>query len=407
MLTFILICSLVMAVLITKNEMPLRPRSLRHAAKKRKCIVDMEEEECEENVKLLPAGAKDLSKQRARLFGSNNTSFSVISSTTHQRDPVINVVPKAKRSCRRKVERSLRDGNAKAGSLSLGGPVSSKKTRRPISSSESDYDSLDEDKSHYRSLKNLSKNEGNLKHKMASLESIGFIEKGHSGKVCKKSNEKRICRNKSKRKRVESESEEEWEEHKDKRREQVDLSSNKENQMANMDNTRTLRRRSVSSNKILDENFLLWDWFDDEEEEKCEEEDEEEKYEEEEEEQEGEKEEQEEDSEEEEKEEDIEEEEKEEFTSVIGTRIGGSGHINISQVQSSDDDAKVERNLREKRRCGESSRSCSSNSSSPPSSSSSSSPSLSVSKHNIRNEKMSAADAHIKVDLLNLILLRT
>lgn len=355
--------------------MPSRPRSLRHAAKKRKCIIDTEEEEFEEGIELSPARAEDLSNQRARVFGSNSTSFSVISSTKHHRGPVVKLVPKAKRSCRRKVMRTQRDENAKAWSSSFDELVCSKSTRQPLSSGELDYDSSDEEnEGRYGSLKKVSHEAGQVKHKMAALETKGFIGKGNSGKACKMVNEKKICRKKPKRKRVESESEseEEWEEHDEKQREQLD-------------NKRTLRRRCVSSNRFLEENFMLLDWVDEDEEQEEEEEEEEEAQEEEEAPQ--------------EEEQEAPEEEEEELASVIGTRIGGSDYVNTSKVQSSDDNTKVDGNLSEKRRCGDSSKSCSSSLSSSPSSSSSS-PS-SVSKRNVRNavKRSAAAAEQPKVNL--------
>lgn len=335
-----------MTILITKqeqhsrcanNEMPVMPRSLRHVpARKRKFIIDMEdEEEYEENVELLPTELGDLSNQRARVFGSN--SFSCLSATTHQRVSIIKEVPKAKRSrSTRKGMRTQRVEEAKARRSSTDKFLSSKKIHQPLSFGE--YDSLDEkNEGRDRSLTKLSRKEGTSKHRMVvALETKGFVEKRHSGKVCKMLNEKSFCRNKLKRKKGESESEEEWQEHKEKQRGLVDLSSNKEKQAADVNYQRTSKRRCVSSNKFLEANFILCDWVDDEE----------------------------------------------DVASIIETGMEGSDSVNVSRIQSSDDTTKDKHYL--------------SNLSSSPSSSSSSA-SLSISKLDVRTVKRSSVE-NIKVN---------
>ncbi|XP_057765013.1 LOW QUALITY PROTEIN: lysine-specific demethylase JMJ26-like [Salvia miltiorrhiza] len=352
------LAGLVMAVLITKqeqhrrctnNDMPLRPRSLRHApARKRKLIIDIEdEEECDGNIELLPAEPGDLSNQRT--IGSSHISYSVISTTTHQMFPIIKV-PKAKRSfSRRKGMGTQRVADAEVGSSSVDKLVPSKKTCRPHSFGELNYYSLDEeDEGRFRSLRKLSKKEHTLKHIMATTETKGFLEKEYSGKVCKVSNEKKICRNKLKRKKVESDSEQEWEEHKKKKGVSVVLSGNQETQTANIINQRTLRRRCVSSNKYL-EDFIVCDWLDDEE---------------------------------------------ADVASIIDTGMGGSDYVDVSRIQSSDDSTKAEISLCAKRKCGDSAKPCLSNLSS---SSSSSSASLSILKTDIEKVKRSSVE-HTKVN---------
>lgn len=336
-----------MAVLITKqeqhgcctnNEMSSRPRSLRHApARKRKLVIDKEdEEEYDKNIELLPTETGDLSNQRTRLFESSNTLCSVISTTTHQMLPILKV-PRGKRSCSRR--KRIGTQRLDAGSSS----VCSKKTFRPLSFGELEYDSLyEEDKGRFRSLRKLSKK--------------GFLEKENLGKICKVSNEKKICGDKLKRTKVESDSEEEWEEHKKKRRVPVVLSGNQETQTSNNKNQRTLRRRCVSSNKYL-EDFIVCDWVDDEE---------------------------------------------ADVDSIIDTGMGRSDYIDVSRIQSSDDSTEAEISLCAKRKRGDSAKRCLSNlSTSPPSSTSSSLASLSILKTDIEKVKRSSVE-HTKVDSLHL-----
>ncbi|XP_042028430.1 lysine-specific demethylase JMJ25-like isoform X2 [Salvia splendens] len=337
----------------TNNDMPLRPRSLRHSpTRKRKFIIDTEdEEEFDGNLELLPTG--DLSNQRKRLFGSsNNISCSVISTTPHQIVPIIAGVPKAKRSgSRRKGMGTQRVVDADTWTPSLDKLLCSKKACQPLSFGELKYDSLDEEgEVRFRPLRKLSKKEHTVKHIMAITETKGFLEKEPSGKVCKVSNERKICGNKLKRKKVESDSEEEWEEHKTKKRVPVVLSGSQKAKH------RTLRRNCVSSNKYL-EDFIVCDWVDDEE---------------------------------------IEEEN---VASIIDTTMGGS---DVYAVRSSDDSSKSEISLCAKRKCGDSAYQCLSNlSSSPPSStssSSSSSASLSILKTDREKVKRSPVE-HMKVNV--------
>lgn len=329
--------SLVMAVLVTKqeqhsrcttNKMPVMPRSLRdRPARKRKLIVDIEdEEEYEENIELLPTEPGDLSNQRVS---------------------VIKEVPKAKRS--RSISRRIRtqrvEEDAKAKSSHSDKFVSSKMTWRPLSFGELKYDSLDEEgEGRYRSLRKLSEKEGTMKHRMTDVETKGFLEKRLSGKVCKMLNEKKVCGNKLKKKKGESESEEEWVDHKEKHRGLVDLSSNQE-KPENVNCQRTSKRRCVSSNKLLDKNFIFCDWVDDEE----------------------------------------------DLASIIETGMGGNDSIDASRIQSSDDTTKTERSLCAKRKCGDSAKQYLSNLPSSPSSSSSSS-SLSISKLDVKTVKRSGVE---------------
>ncbi|KAK6149704.1 hypothetical protein DH2020_017229 [Rehmannia glutinosa] len=311
----------------TKNEMAVMSRSLRRVpARRRKLILDLEDEEDEENVKLLPTESGNLSNQKARLFRSSSVSCDLTVPTGHQRVSTIKESPQAKNEMR---TQSVEEGTA--GSSSLDKYIPSKKRCRPLSNG--DYFSSDEEsEGHcYRSLKKLSK-KGGLSKQGTSLEVKSSSEK-HSGKRCRRSNEKKIYENKVIRRKGESESDQEWDESKEKRRRPVAKSSSQGKQIEYMDNQRQVKRCRVSSNKFLDANFILCDWVDDEE----------------------------------------------DVALYIDTNLGGSDSISVSRIQSSDTDTiKANRSLKGmKRKCDGSAKHSSSNLSSPSTSTSTSSSSIS------------------------------
>ncbi|KAK6123916.1 hypothetical protein DH2020_042335 [Rehmannia glutinosa] len=297
--------------------MAVMSRSLRRVpARRRKLILDLEDEEDEENVKLLPTESGNLSNQKARLSRSSSVSCDLTVPTGHQRVSTIKEAPQAKNEMR---TQSVEEGNA--GSSSSDKYIPSKKRCRPLS--YGDYFSSDEESEghRYRSLKKLSKKE------------VKSSSEKHSAKRCRRSNEKKIYENKVFRRKGESESDEEWNESKEKRRQPVVKSSNQGKQLENIDNQRKVKRCRVSSNKFLDTNFILCDWVDDEE----------------------------------------------DVALYIDTNLGGSDSINVSRIQSSDTDTiKANRSLKGmKRKCDGSAKHSSSNLSSPSTSTSTSSSSIS------------------------------
>ncbi|KAK4398885.1 hypothetical protein Sango_1364000 [Sesamum angolense] len=205
----------------TNNEMPVIPTSLKHVpARKRKLILNSEDEEEEENVKLLHTESTHLSDQKAKLFGSSSDiSQGLDKPTGDQGVSTIKESEQAKKSsCMRKSMRTQSVEDEAAGSSSSDRSISSGNRSHTHSSGELRYDSPDED--------------------------------------VKKSRE--------------SETNEEWDESKEKQRaavarSPVARSCNQRKQIDDMDTQRTSKRRRVSSNKFLETNFILCDWVDDEE----------------------------------------------------------------------------------------------------------------------------------------------
>ncbi|KAL0442990.1 UNVERIFIED_CONTAM: Lysine-specific demethylase [Sesamum latifolium] len=248
----------------TNNEMPVIPTSLKHVpARKRKLILNSEDEEEEENVKLLRTESTRLSDQKAKLFGSSNISQGLEKPTGHQGVSTIKESEQAKKSSRmRKSMRSQSVEDEAAGSSSSDRCISSENRCHPHSSGELRYDSPDEGR--YRRLERLSKREGSREHRRGTREIKGFFQKKYSGRICGKPIDKSICQNKDVKKSRESDNEE-WDESKEKQRPPVARSCNQRKQIDDMDTQRTSKRRRVSSNKFLETNFILCDWVDDEE----------------------------------------------------------------------------------------------------------------------------------------------
>ncbi|KAL0305992.1 UNVERIFIED_CONTAM: hypothetical protein Sradi_6016500 [Sesamum radiatum] len=250
----------------TNNEMPVIPTSLKHVpARKRKLILNSEDEEEEENVKLLHTESTHLSDQKAKLFGSSSDiSQGLDKPTGDQGVSTIKESEQAKKSsCMRKSMRTQSVEDEAAGSSSSDRSISSENRSDTHSSGELRYDSPDEGS--HRRLEKLSKREGSSEHRIATREIKGFFQKRYSGRICGKPIDNSICQNKDVKKSRESETNEEWDESKEKQRAAVARSCNQRKQIDDMDTQRTSKRRRVSSNKFLETNFILCDWVDDEE----------------------------------------------------------------------------------------------------------------------------------------------
>ncbi|KAL0363176.1 UNVERIFIED_CONTAM: hypothetical protein Scaly_1272800 [Sesamum calycinum] len=250
----------------TNNEMPVIPTSLKHVpARKRKLILNSEDEEEEENVKLLHTESTHLSDQKAKLFeSSSDISQGLDKPTGDQGVSTIKESEQAKKSsCMRKSMRTQSVEDEAAGSSSSDRSISSENRSDTHSSGELRYDSPDEGS--HRRLEKLSKREGSSEHRIATREIKGFFQKRYSGRICGKPIDNSICQNKDVKKSRESETNEEWDESKEKQRAAVARSCNQRKQIDDMDTQRTSKRRRVSSNKFLETNFILCDWVDDEE----------------------------------------------------------------------------------------------------------------------------------------------
>ncbi|XP_011095987.1 lysine-specific demethylase JMJ25 isoform X3 [Sesamum indicum] len=248
----------------TNNEMPVIPTSLKHVpARKRKLILNSEDEEEEENVKLLHTEPTQLSDQKAELLGSSDISQGLGKPTGHQGVSTIKESEQAKKSSRmRKSMRTQSVEDEAAGSSSSDRCISSENRCHPHFSGELRFGSPDEGR--YRRLEKLSKREESREHRRATREIKGFFQKRYSGRICGKPIDKSTCQNKDVKKSRESDNEE-WDESKEKQRPPVARSCNQRKQIDDMDTQRTSKRRRISSNKFLETNFILCDWVDDEE----------------------------------------------------------------------------------------------------------------------------------------------
>lgn len=267
LLNIIRICSVVMAVVITKHERhsrytnnskPMAPTSQRRVpARNRKLILDLEDEEKdEENVKFLTESG-DLSNQKARQFRSRLFSCDLTAPSLLQGYSTLKQPVQAKRSATvRKVIKTQSVEDANAGSSS-GKYISLKKKYGYLSPVELDSDSSEEKiEDLYRSPEKLFEKEGSTEHKRG---------RGLSGEVPKKSNEKKRYGDRVMGRKEENDSDQDWDESKEKHWPSVARSSNNKRKIENMDNQKTSKRRRASAKKFLEEDFILCDWMDDKE----------------------------------------------------------------------------------------------------------------------------------------------
>ncbi|KAL2495430.1 lysine-specific demethylase JMJ25 [Forsythia ovata] len=262
---------LTMAVLMAKQEphsrcingeMPRGRRNASQVTRKRRLILDFDDEDEEQNnAWLLPKESDSLPKKidtsikKARVLSGSNVSRDVTKPTKLQSASTREESsPEKTKTPVRKTWKAESIEGYNGGSSSSGRHVSLlNKKLHPVYSGELEYDREDKEDEDEYSMGSSSRSKGSIKRRRIALHMKGFLEKRNSAEICAGADK--------------AECEEVCDECKENQKSSVTRTHLHKIQLVDdLDNQRPAERRHRSaSNKFLETDFYLGDWVDEEE----------------------------------------------------------------------------------------------------------------------------------------------
>lgn len=257
------------------GEMPKRLRNASGITRKRRLILDYDDEDEEQNNDwLLPKESDtlpnnfDKSIKKARMFAGTNVSCGVTTPIKHESASTReeSSPEKTKTSVRKTMKPESIEGS-NGGSFSSCRHIRLLNKPCPVSSGELEYDREDKEDGDEYSMGSSSRSKGSIKRRRTAVHMKGFLDKRNSADICSGAYKKNIYKNKVLMHKGQHESEEVCDETKENLRSSVTRTHIHKTQLIDeLANQRPAERRHrIASNKFHESDFNLGDWVDDEE----------------------------------------------------------------------------------------------------------------------------------------------